>query len=481
MAAEESTFRQKVLTGLLWLATGNFLGQFISWCSTIIVIRMLSPSDYGLMSMATVFLNLLIMLSELGISSSIIQADEINEKEIRQIFGIVIISSFIGWTICFFSAPIVALFFKEDRLIFLIRIISINFYLIALFIIPQSILIREMNFKAKAKVDISAQIGASILALILALLGMGVWSLVYALIFLHLIKTIGFNIIHFYIFKPVFNPKGAGKLIKFGLTVTGDRLLYYLFTESDKIIIGRFLGDKLLGIYSVALNLASLPSEKILPLITQISFTSYSRIQDDVERINRNLLRSIRLISLVGFPLFWGMGCVAPEAIELILGQRWTTIVVPFQLLCIVMPFKALSPVFPPAVFAIGDAMVNLVNMAIASSFMAVAFVIGVQYGLKGICFAWIAVYPIVFCITTSRCSNSLKLPFRHVLYELIFPLFAALLMVVPILIFKSLNLKFSSLSILIISSLFGILFYVVVVFIFKKNTYLELKNLLNR
>lgn len=481
MAAKETTFSQKVLKGFLWLGTGTFLGQLIAWCSTIIVIRLLSPSDYGLMSMSTVFLNLLIMLSELGISASIIQAGKINEKEIRQIFGVVIISSSCGWVLCFFSAPLVALFFNEDRLIFLIRITSINFFLIALFLIPQSILIREMNFKAKAKVDISAQVGASVLALIFAFKGMGVWALIYSLIFMHIIKAIGFNMIHFYLVKPVFNFKGAERLIKFGLTVTGDRLFYYLFTASDKIIVGKFLGEKLLGIYSVALSLASIPAEKVLPIITQISLTSYARIQDDIDRINRNLLRSIRLIALISFPLFWGMAGVAPEAIELALGPKWTTIIVPFQLICIILPFKALSPVSPPAVFAIGKASVNLINMVITSVLMAVAFLIGVQYGLIGICIAWIIAYPVVFFITSIRCLKVLKLPLRHVLSEIGFPLLSGMLMFVSIMVIRKIDLALQPLSLLIVLILFGILFYAGLVIAFKKDTYLELIKLLKR
>lgn len=481
MTAGKTTFSQKVLKGFLWLGTGTFLGQLIAWCSTIIVIRLLSPSDYGLMSMATIFLNLLIMLSELGLSASIIQAGKISEIEIRQIFGVVIISSFCSWVLCWLTAPMVAHFFNEDRLILLIRITSITFFLIALFIVPQSILIREMNFKAKAKVDISAQVGASVLALILAYKGMGVWALIYSLISMHIIKAIGFNMIHFYLVKPAFNLKGAEKLIKFGLTVTGDRLFYYLFTASDKIIAGKFLGEKLLGIYSVALNLASIPAEKVLPIITGVSFTSYARIQNDIERINRNLLRATRVIVVISFPLFWGMAGVAPEAIDLILGSKWISIVVPFQLICLILPFRALSLIFPPALFAIGKARINLINMIITSIVMAASFLIGVQYGLIGICIAWIVAYPVVFFITTTRCLKALELPLRHVILEVGFPLLASLLMLVFIIMIRKIDLPLHPLLLLILLILFGMFFYLSLVIAFKKDTYLELKKFLKK
>ena len=141
-------------------------------------------------------------------------------------------------------------------------------------------------------------------------------------------------------------------------------MLYYLYTIADTVIVGKFLGNALLGTYAIAMNLASIPAEKVLPIITQVSFTSYSRIQDDLDRIRRNLLRTASLIAYAGFPVFFGMAAVAPEAIRLLLGPKWTAIILPFQLICLVLPLKAISPVLPPAVFAIGRPRINMENMA---------------------------------------------------------------------------------------------------------------------
>ena len=178
MDANSPSFRDKVLKGLLWLGAGTFLGQLISWIATIIIIRLLSPSDYGLLAMAGTFIALLTVISELGIGASVIQAPKITEKEISQIFGIVIATSVLGWAICHLAAPAIAQFYNEHRLVSIIRVMNINFILMAFYIIPESLFIREMNFKTKAKIDVSAQVGSAFLTLILALSGMGIWSLI---------------------------------------------------------------------------------------------------------------------------------------------------------------------------------------------------------------------------------------------------------------------------------------------------------------
>jgi len=479
--AQDISFSHKVIKGFLWVGSGTFLGQCISWVSTIIVIRLLLPSDYGLMAMAVTFISVLTIFSNLGVNAIIIQAEKINEKEIRQIFGFAIVCSFIFWLFAFLMAPVIAGFYNEKNLTLIIRVISVNFFIFPFYQIPQGLLLREMNFKASTKVNFLAQVGTSLLSVIMALQGFGVWTLVVALIANNVIKLVSFNLTHFTIKKPIFNFKGVEKYMKFGLIITGERLLYYLYTQVDNIIIGKFLGNNILGIYSVALNLASIPMEKVLPIVTQVSFTSYSRIQDDLERIKRNILRSIRAVAFLTFPIFFGMVGVAPEGIMLILGPRWEIIIIPFQLLCFILPLKAISPILPPAVFAINRPMVNLTNMAISCIVMAIAFLVGVQWGVIGVCFAWVIVYPFVFIVTIRRCFKVLRLQLKLFLSEVKVPFAGSILMLGCILIFKKSNLITDSLVFLAVAILFGIVFYASFFLLFRKEDFLEIKRLVRK
>jgi teichuronic acid exporter len=480
MAAEEASFRTKVLKGFFWLSVGTFVGQFISWASTIIVIRLLLPKDYGLMAMAGSVIALLTTFSELGIGSSIVQAKSITEKEIRQIYGFVITSSAVIFLVCHLAAPYVALFYKEQNLVPILRVMNLNFIMIALYIVPQALFIRDMNFKTKTAIDVSALIGSAVVTLILALMGKGVWALVSGTLVLNTLKVVGFNAARTNRFWPLFNFEGSWKIIAYGMMLTGTRVLYSFYNQVDMIIVGRFLGQYVLGIYAVALNLASIPAEKVLPLINQISFTSYSRIQGDRDRIRRNLLRTTRLIAFAGFPIFWGMAVVAPEAIPLILGAKWASAVVPFQLLCVMLPFKALSPILASTVNAIGEVKVNLINTALTVVVMVIAFLIGVRHGIIGVCLAWIIAYPAAFLITCLHNLKALGLTIKQYFSEIVFPLSASFVMASSIFLLKNV-VHYSSLYSLVILISLGVVCYLAMTFMFKKDEFVEMKNLLQR
>lgn len=475
MNIKSDDFKKKVLKGFIWLGTGTFLGQLIAWCSTIIVIRLLEPADYGLMAMAGTFIALLTILSELGVGAAIIQSKTLSDFQIRELFGLIIVLSLLGWLITILLAPYIAVFFNEPKITFLIRVLSINFFMIALFTIPMSLLVRDMNFKAKAKVDVSAQVGGSVVTLIMAFNGMGVWSLIGGIISIHFVKVVGYNLAAKKFALPLFRFTESLKLAKYGFVMTSNRLLFYVFTQSDRIIGGKILGDVFLGFYSVAMNLASIPAEKILPIVTQITFASYSRIQDEQERINRNILKTIRVMAVFGFPLFFGMAAVAPEAIPILLGDKWSLAIIPFQLLCFILPLKSLSFIFPPAVFAIDKAKVILVNMAITSVVMVIAFLVGAQWGLIGLSLAWVIAYPIVFSITTLRSLSALQLSFLKVISEISFPIISATVMLICLYLIRYYFSEMDNLKLLVISVISGMTIYSALIFIFKKDMYIDL------
>lgn len=478
---QKASFHSRVIKSFIWVGSGNLLGQLISWASTIIVIRLLLPSDYGLMAMATTFIRLPTLLGELGVGASIIRSKEISKEEISCIFGFIICSSLLFWMIVFFLAPIVALFYIEPKLTLIIKIISVNFFIIALYQVPQSFLIREMNFKAKAKVDVLSQVGAAMISITLAIQGAGVWALVAALAATHFIKFVGYNLVYPYFVLPTFSHKRIKQHLQFGITLTGDRLLYYFYTQADKIIIGKFLGEHLLGIYSVALKLASIPMEKFLPIITQVSFTSFSRIQDDLERVKRNVLKSIRVVSIFAFPLFFGMAVVAHEAIGLILGHKWETVAIPFQIICLILPLKALSALLPPPIFAINRPWINLSNMIISCAFMIPAFFIGLKFGLIGVCLSWFIVYPFVFLIITFRGLRVIEFPVKSYASEMFYPFVGSSLMLIFLVLFRKFNIFYEPLMLLAFNISFGILFYIFFYVLFKKNDIVKIKTLFQK
>ncbi len=472
------SLRQKVVSSFLWQGGLSFLSQVVTWVLTIFVIRLLSPSDYGLMAMASIFLEFLVMVSQLGLASAIIQSPRIGDRELQQVLGFIVSINFLACVLAFFfGAPIAAKVFGEPRLILILKVLSINFLIMSFYILPQSLLIRNLEFRKKAGVEFFARITSGLIALILAFMGLGVWALVTAFIALNIFKSVGFNIIYPIIMLPKFSFVGMGRLLRFGTTLTGNQILYFIYSQSDRAISGKIMGKDPLGFYSVALELASIPLDKVAPIIIQISFSAFSRIQSDIARVRQNVLKAVRLASLIFFPMFLGMAVVAPNFIPLVLGQKWAALVVPFQLICLILPLKALDPIVSPAVLGIGKPSVVFWNRAITLAILLPAFIIGAQSGVTGLCLAWLAAYPLVFLFTILRNFRVLGIPFLQLLSAIKFGVVGSTIMALGVItvahILRDVLNNAMTLVVLISS---GILVYLSLVCILNRALIIELR-----
>ena len=432
-----SSYSRQVVQSFLWQGGAQTVGQIISWIATIVVIRFLSPADYGLMAMANVFLGFFFLVADLGFGAAAVQAEEVDGDQLRRLFGIVLMTNGMACVVTFGVAPVVAALFREPRLANVIRVLSVNFLLLSAFVLPQAQLMREMDFRSKARIDVAAMALSAVSSLVLAVLGGGVWALVAGALVLNGARAILYNLVRPTRVAPVFSWRAIGALAQFGMLVTVDRLLYFLFTQVDVLIGGRVLGKELVGLYAVALALAVIPMDKVLPVITQVSFAAYSRIQNDHERVRRNLLRAVQLVALFCFPAFYGMAAVANDLVPIVLGPRWTQLIVPFQLLCLALPLKAIASLYQPALLGIGRPRVNLWNMAFALGAMTLAILIGVSHGVVGMCLAWAIGYPVVFTVNTQRSLRTLGVSASDFLSRCCFPFAAGLIMAAAVIAFR--------------------------------------------
>ncbi len=433
-----TSYSQQVVRSFLWQGGAQTVGQTVSWLATIVVIRFLSPADYGLMAMANVFLGFFFLFADLGFGAATIQASTLERDAIRRMFGIVLITHFGGCALMLVMAPLAADFFHEPRLALVIRVLSLNFLLVAAYTLPQAQVVREMDFRTKARIDMLAVVPAAVIALALAVAGFGVWALVAGGTITHAVKAIGYNLVRPLSLTPLLSWDAMSGLAQFGALVTLDRLLFFMYGQADIVIGGRVLGKEAIGLYAVALSLAVIPMEKILPVITQVAFAAFSRIQADVERVRRNVLRAVQLISLACFPAFLGMAAVAGDLIPVVLGPQWVGMILPFQLLCLTLPLKAVNTLFAPAILAVGHAGLNAANTAVALVIMTAGILVGVQYGVIGLCLAWVIAYPIVFLVTSWRSLRILGIPYSDFLSRCAFPTAASIVMAAGVLALRA-------------------------------------------
>jgi O-antigen/teichoic acid export membrane protein len=476
----DDLLKEKVVRGFVWQGGTGFVCQVITWLMTIFIIRLLSPGDYGLIAMATIFLEFLTMISELGFGAAVVQCPDFEGYRLRQLLSFILLINVLWGILTFWGAPLAASVFGEPRLITILKVLSINFLIMGFYVLPQSLLVRAFDFRKKGTVELFARVLSALTALILAFKGLNVWALVISLIVLHVAKLIGFNLVLPVLVWPKFSFQGLGRFLRFGSLMTGIRVLFFLHSQSDRALAGKFLGKDLLGIYSVALDLAAVPLDKVAPIIIQVTFPAFSRIQSDMDRVRRNVLRAVHLAALIFFPVFLGMAAVAPQFILFIFGDKWRGIVVPFQLVCVILPLKAFDPVISPAILGIGKPEVGLWNQAITFVVMAIAFVVGVKGGVTGLCIAWVVVYPLVFLLTTWRNLRALGIPFMQLVSAIRFSALSSAIMALGVIMIDRLLITNVSGALELGASIgAGILIYVLLAYRFQREVVTEIRGIL--
>lgn len=409
--AGDTSLRERVVSGVMWLTATRASGQLISWIITIFVVRVLSPEDYGLMGMAIFFTGLLFLLNELGLGTAIVQRAELSPSQLSNLRWLILLINAAIFVLLQVVAPAVAAYFNEPRLTNIIRVLAITFLINGFGVPSASILQREMAFKEKASAEVAGNLAGGVATLALALNGWGVWSLVGGNLLLRFVTTALYCVYRPPTFQRFRSADNLGLFVQFGFQVAVSRILWYFSATADVAIVGKVLGSVQLGYYSLAFQYASLPLEKFVTILNEIAFPSFSSVQADTKTLQRHFLRLVHFVALVTFPIFIGLSLVAHSAVEVLLGAKWLPIVLPLQLLCVVSCFRAIETINMPVTLARGRPRVAVYNTLLTAILLPPSFYIGArQGGIMGVAIAWLLVRPLVFAAVTSRTLTVVEL-----------------------------------------------------------------------
>ncbi|WP_288126173.1 lipopolysaccharide biosynthesis protein [Accumulibacter sp.] len=473
------SIRGQFLSGLKWTVFGRIATQVVTWAVTIYVMRLLDTADYGLMALAAIFSALLTMLAEMGLGSALVRTRNLTPYQIRQVFGIVLLTN-LGVCVLMAGAiaPLAALFFGDARLEPVIQVIALHFIPAAFAVIPASQLARDMKFRGRAIADFSSSVGGAFIVLALAYQGYGVFSLAWGSIAQATIRAIALNIARPYAFAPIFRFAGCGSMFSFGGNVAATQLVWYFYSQADALLIGRMLGKHDLGVYSVSMELASLPASRASQILNQIVFPTLSSIQRDGSSIGPYLMKGLRGVSLLSFPVMWGISSIAPELVMGLLGEKWREAITPLAILCLIMPLRVLSPLLHNGLYAVGRADMSFQITCVTAVTMLTAFLVGIQFGVIGVSLAWLIGFPTVFLFNLLRSGRHMDLSAREMAAALIPPAVACGLMYGTVSLVRP-TLKWSAPANLAALILVGAAVYSVFTLIFNRRGLAEARALL--
>jgi O-antigen/teichoic acid export membrane protein len=392
------SLQAQALAGFRWSAGLKVFSQVITWAITIFVIRLLTPADYGLLAMATVFVSFLTMFSELGLGAAVVQRAHVDDALLRRVLGVVLVLHVSLAAVLVLSAPLVAHFYDEPRVTPVLRALSLQFILAGFAVMPNAQLQRRMAFKNRALLDLFSALLASATTLALAWHGAGVWALVAGALGGQLCKTVGLNWLFPTQYWPELSFKGLRELLRFGGQFTAIQVFWVFLSQVDIVIAAKWLGHEALGFYSVATHFASLPGQRISSLVNQVAFAAFARLQDEGTHTGAHVLKGVRMLSFFAFPVLWGLSSVAPEGVAVVLGGAWAPAAFPLQVLALVIPLRIVGNFVNTALQGLGRSDVVLRNVLWATLIAPPAFLIGVNtWGLAGLSLAWWVVTPLVF------------------------------------------------------------------------------------
>jgi O-antigen/teichoic acid export membrane protein len=397
------SLRNQVRSAVIWRSGTQILGQMITWAATFLVIRILSPSDYGLFAMTQVVLVLLNMLNGYGLASALIREDTIVTRTTRQLFGMLIVLNLTLAAAQFVAAPIAAAYYRQPIVADLLRVQALLYLATPFIALPYALLGRAMDFRKQAKVTFVSSIAGALAALAGAFAGLGVWTLVLAPIVLFATRAIGMTIAANSLMWPSFDFRGAGRIARYGGMMAAGQLFWFVQSQADVFIAGRSFDPHTLGIYTTSLFLTQIFVSKFVPPLNEVAFSAYARIQGDRAAMAAAFAQSARIILLVAMPFYLGMAAAAEPLVLVMLGDKWREAVPVVHLLAFAMPFMTLQILFAPATDARGAAGISARNGATGAVLLAAAFLIGVQWGVTGLAVAWILAYPLLLGITMWR------------------------------------------------------------------------------
>lgn len=396
----------KALMGGLWFSIFRGVSQCISWCATIVVARMLTPNDYGLMEMATILTGYVSLFIELGVGAVIIQRDEIRDVDLDTLFWFnVAWGVFLGFS-CIGLGYVTVSIYSEPATLRITQLVSILFPLMSLIIVPRSLMHREMRFKEIGMLEAISVIVACMFMIGLAYAGAGVWTLIGGTFIKELSRLVLFVIVCKWYPTLRFEWRILKSYLRFGAKVTVAQSLFYFYSKSDRFFGGRMLGPAGLGFYTMALQLATIPSDKILSLINTVAFPVFSKLQKDTEGFRKVYLGTTRAISLFMFPLYVGGTIVSDSLIPLLLGSQWIPAVMPFKLICLSQLVITISSIGTQAMYAKGKPQIPLFISLLNSLLIPFSFYYFSRKGLASIAIPWVTVYPLtaaVFILITLR------------------------------------------------------------------------------
>jgi len=402
---------------------------FLHMGSTVVLARLLTPQDFGLIAMVTAVTGFVMMFKDLGLSTATVQKAEINHAQISTLFWINVGLSLCVMLVTAALAPAIAWFYGEPRLTWITLALASAFIFGGLTVQHQALLRRNMRFGTLALTHIVSMLVGILVAIIAAWYGVGYW----ALVIMRLAEAIAGAIAVWVAcgWRPGLPVRRSGvrSMLAFGGNLTGFSIVNYFARNFDNILLGRFWGAGVLGLYNRAYRLMMLPISQVREPLHAVAIPALSHIQNDPIRYKKYYIKLITLVSFITMPLMVFLFFCADQVIHILLGSKWLGAVDIFKILCVVAFIQPVGTTWGIVLVSLGQSRRYLTWGILNSVIIVVSFILGLPWGAIGVAAAYTIASYVLLAPTLWYCFRRTPISIADFFSAISRPVIASIIM----------------------------------------------------
>ena len=412
--------KQTAMSGMMWGFISQFSMRFVTFVVGIILARLLSPSDYGLIAMTAIFTEISSIIVDSGFSTAIIRKKERTEMDYSTVFIMNVLISIVVCVLLFVCSGSIADFYREPLLKDIIRLNGLFVFLGSFIAVQSTRMAAEMKFKTKNIISIVNTVIGGIISVGMAFAGFGVWALVFPRFFRIISDAVLYWFYQRWFPRLQFSWTSCRELFSFGSKMMASSVINVIYNNIYPIVIGKRFSSADLGLYSKASGYAQLPSGTITGVVGSVALPILSNIQDDDERLRESYRKLIRLTSFLVFPVMFGMAALARPLVIVLITEKWLGAVLFLQILCFDQMLYPIHGLNLSLLQVKGRSDLFLRLEIIKKALGIIILLITIPYGIVAMCIGSVIVSYLSLLINTHYTSKFIHVGFYRQMRDLV-------------------------------------------------------------
>lgn len=416
--------------GVLWTGAGQVLRQLIQLATSLVLVRLLVPEDFGIIGMAMFFVGIGQLLADFGMGTAIMHARTNDHVVLSSCFWLNLAVAGILAAVVLIGAPAIGTFYRRADLVPVVAALSLNLLLSGLLVIPTALLTRDLRFAVFARAQVLGSLVGAVAAIAMAWLGFGVWALVAQPLFGTTATLLACALAARWYPRFEFSWIKVQPLARFSAALLGTNLIGYMNRNADSLLVGRVLGAGPLGHYSMAIQLMLYPLQQVSSVFVRVLLPTLMQLQDELPRLRTAFLKTVACIALVTFPIMGGLFALADDFVRVVFGPNWVAMTPLLKVLAWVGMMQSVGTTVGTIYLSTGNPAIALRVTLIGAPVLIGGMAAGLPWGILGVAVGYTVASFSFFYYSLATAFRLIDLPLADFHRILIRPLGATVVMI---------------------------------------------------